>query len=147
MRRTVKLLAGANVCPDRSIERRVGLHVEEPDVVAAQFAAQSRRPPTMSIGSPRRDSPIRREKNRSTASRLSELEQLRVLEEERTLLREKQRKACQVYLLFVCFDLCEIGVHGHIEGEVGADAPLDVEAHVPGPTNAIGARDVVCDRA
>ena len=53
---------------------------------------------------------MRREKNRSIVLRLAELEDLRVLEEERPLLREEQREPREVDLLLVGLDLREVGV-------------------------------------
>ena len=55
---------------------------------------------------------------------------LGILEEERALLGEKQREPRQVDLLFVGFDLREIGVHRQVERQLRAHAPFDVEADV-----------------
>src|SRR6185295_5706550 len=55
-------------------------------------------------------------------------EEARVLEEERALLREEQREAVEVHLLFVRFDLREVRVDREVEGQARGRAPLEVAA-------------------
>ena len=102
----------------------------------------------MSIGSPpaRQANPAREEQ--IDGPRLSQLEELRVLEEERALLGKEQREPRQVDLLLVGLDLREVGVDRDIERQVGAHAPLDVETHVAGSTTvSVRERRVVGHRA
>ena len=65
-------------------------------------------------------------------TRAPDREQPAVLEEERPLLREQQVEARQVDLLFVDFDLREVGVVGEVERRARRDADLGVDAPVAG---------------
>ena len=125
----MKLLAGASGRSGPRVDRALGLHVQQADVVAAQLAAQASAADDvdrLAVGQ-QADAPREEQIDRL---RLPELKELRVLEEERTLLGEEQREARQVDLLLVGFDLGEVGVDRQIERQVGAHAPLDVEADV-----------------
>ena len=62
--------------------------------------------------------------------RRSEVEDAGVLQEEIALLGEVERKAGQVRLLFVDFDLGEVGVVGQVERQGTSHAPLEIEAAV-----------------
>ena len=54
-------------------------------------------------------------------------------QEEVALLREQQVEACEVHLLLVDLDLCEVGVHGEVQRQVLRDGVLDVQACVRQP--------------
>ena len=71
---------------------------------------------------------MRREKKRSICCGDAELEDRRVLEEERALLREEQIEPREVHLLLVGFDLREVGVDREVGGEVRTHSPLHVDA-------------------
>ncbi len=53
-----------------------------------------------------------------------------VLEEEGPLLREEQAKTIEVDLLFVDFDLSEVGIVGSIKCEARRQRVLDIEAEL-----------------
>src|ERR1051325_6114025 len=56
-----------------------------------------------------------------------------VLEKERSLLREEQRKAGEVGALLIDLDLREVGVVREVESETGRHAILDLAADLPAP--------------
>ena len=79
----------------------------------------------------------------------AELEDAAAFQEEIALLRKAQRKARQVDLLLVDFDLREVGVVGEVGGQVRRDAVLQIAAEVGIPSLVTGgdARRSVVDRA
>ena len=69
---------------------------------------------------------------------VAEGERAEVLEKEIALLGEEQAEAREVHLLFVGFDLREVGVVGEVGGQVLGEAHLGVGADVG--IEAIGER-------
>ena len=142
---TVKLFAGGEGIAVTG-DRVGGLHVQHPDVVPAQLAAEPRAAENVDRLAAGEADPAREEQVDRLG--LAELEDLGVLEEERTLLGKEKAEARQVDLLLVGFDLREVGVDREVQRQVGADAPLEVDADVAGAVDRIGAqRPVVVGRA
>ena len=106
------------------------------DVPAAQLAAQAAAAADVDRQRRRRQADAAREEQIDLL-RVAELERRGVLEEERPLLREEQIEARQVDLLFVGFDLREVGVVGGVERQVRTDSPLQVDADVAVPVDLI----------
>ena len=78
---------------------------------------------------------MRRGKNKSICLRLAELECLRVLQEERPLLGEEERKPGQVHLLLVRLHLSEVGVDRQVERQSWTHAPFRINAGRTGPVD------------
>ena len=99
----------------------VGLHVEEADVHALRLARQTR------AADDRQQRAVVADADAAAEEQIDlpgapDREQPAVLEEERPLLREQQVEAGQVDLLFVDFDLREVGVVGEVESRARRDA-------------------------
>src|SRR5687767_14310206 len=114
-RRSVRQIAFdpayGDICGGRDSVDLVGLHVEQADRRAAKASRKPRAAEYRNRLAARSDADAAAEKNlglRGTA----DAEESRVLEKERPLLREEQREAIQVDLLFVDLHLREVGVDG-----------------------------------
>ena len=127
-----EIVGGRQETPGPLVEGRIGLHVQHPDVVAAGFAGQARAAEDVdrhARRAGRREADPPREKQVHLLRR-TELEDRRVLEKERPLLREEQIEAREVHLFLIRFHLREVRIHREIGGEVRPHAPLHVEADV-----------------
>ncbi len=110
------------------IERRLRLHVHEPDVVGAHLSGEpgAAQDPDRLAGN-ESDPPAEEEVH---LLRRSELEGRGVLQEEGPLFREEERKPGEVDLLVVRLDLGEVGVRGHVHGEIRRHTPFHIQSDV-----------------
>ena len=121
-----------------------GVHVEQTDRCPSDLPGQpsagiDRHDAILRADLVEADPPAEEEKRREAGTarartrartRAAEVEDPLPLQEELALFRKEQREACQVHLLFVDFDLGEIGVVGEISGQVLRQAVLQIEAGV-----------------
>ena len=75
--------------------------------------------------------------------RAAEFEEARVFQKEGPLFREEKIEAGEVDLLFVDFNLGEVGIDGAVQGEAGSEAVLEVQSDVALEFRRISRMDVV----
>lgn len=106
------------------------MHVENGDAHGARASknletrVEGNEPPGEETDTPRV------ERNEVASEPETELEEIRAFEEERALLREKERKACQVDLPLVDLGLGEIRIHGQRRAEPRREVVVEVEAEL-----------------